>query len=91
MIISYDIIINYPFSNFTYTMSTLSVPLTPELENFINNLISENKADSKAEIVRRALFHYQQELLLQEILQAENDIKNGDVYTGDLRSLMSKM
>lgn len=76
---------------FTYTMSTLSVPLTPELENFINNLITENKADSKAEIVRRALFHYQQELLLQEILQAENDIKNGDIYTGDLKSLMSKM
>ena len=72
-------------------MSTLSVPLTPELENFINNLVIENKADSKAEIVRRALYLYQQELLLQEVLQAENDIKNGDVYSGDLKSFISKM
>ena len=71
-------------------MSTLSVPLTPELEQFIEELISENKADSKAEVVRRALHHYRQELLLQEILQAENDIRNGDIYTGDLKSLIQK-
>ena len=69
-------------------MSTLSVPLTPELEQFIEELISENKADSKAEVVRRALYHYRQELLIQEVLQAENDVRNGDVYSGDLRSLM---
>ncbi len=69
-------------------MSTLSVPLTPELEQFIEELISENKADSKAEVVRRALHHYRQELLIQEVLQAENDIHNGDVYSGDLKSFM---
>ena len=69
-------------------MSTLSVPLTPELENFINEMVSENKSDSKAELVRRALHLYQENIVLGEVLQAKNDIGNGDVYEGDLKSLM---
>jgi len=69
-------------------MSTLSVPLTPELENFINEMVSENKSDSKAELVRRALYLYQENIVLGEVLQAKNDIGNGDVYEGDLKSLM---
>jgi Arc/MetJ-type ribon-helix-helix transcriptional regulator len=72
-------------------MSTLSVPLTPELEDFINTMITEKKADSKAEIVRRALYQYQEELLLQEILQGENEIKNNEIFSGDLQSLVEKI
>ena len=69
-------------------MSTLSVPLTTELESFINELIESNQADSKAEVVRRALYKYLESMLLAEILQAKNDIKNGDVIEGDLRQFM---
>jgi Arc/MetJ-type ribon-helix-helix transcriptional regulator len=72
-------------------MSTLSVPLTPELEDFINTMITEKKADSKAEIVRRALYQYQEELLLQEILQGEHEIKNNEIFSGDLQSLVEKI
>ncbi|HEY4498430.1 MAG TPA: hypothetical protein VJH94_00020 [Candidatus Paceibacterota bacterium] len=71
-------------------MSTLSVPLTPKLEEFIDSLVKSGKAANKAHAVRQALEWYQEEELIKEILESERDIKADRVFRGDLRKLMKK-
>lgn len=68
-------------------MSTLSIPINQELEDFIDGMIKENRAENKAELVRRALYKFKEDQLLSEILEAEQNIKDGQVYTGDLDKL----
>ena len=72
-------------------MVTLSVPLDADLVNFIDFVISENKAETKAGVVRMALKQFQEHLILQEILQAEQDLKEGNVLRGDLADLADKL
>jgi len=72
-------------------MATLSVPLTPELEDFIEKMIMENKADNKAQVVRRALHEFRENELFREVLEAQSDISRGRVYSGNLRDLINKL
>lgn len=67
-------------------MSTLSVPLAPEQEQFIKLMIKSGVAANKADVVRKALRLFQEEELLQRILRAEQE----PTLKGDLRQLMKK-
>jgi Arc/MetJ-type ribon-helix-helix transcriptional regulator len=70
-------------------MSTITIPLTPELELFIEEQLRGNFR-SKAELVRQALTLYREEVELQEIMLARQEIKDGKTLTGDLRELVKK-
>lgn len=81
MILSYFIIV-------LIYMSTLSVPLTPKLETFINDQVKSGRAANKADVVRRALTAMSEEEALQEILLAQKEIREGKGLKGDLRELI---
>jgi putative addiction module CopG family antidote len=67
-------------------MSTLSVPLTPELEEFINQQVKSGKAANKAHVVRYALQRLSEEEAIAEVLLAQKE----PTIRGDLRDLVKK-
>ena len=69
-------------------MSTLSVPLTPKLEEFINQQVKSGRAANKADVVRRALIAMTEEEAVQEVLLAQQEIREGKGLRGDLRELI---
>lgn len=71
-------------------MSTLSVPLTPRLEEFINSQIKSGRAANKADLVRRALTAFSEEEAVQEVLEAHREVMDGKILRGDIRQLMKK-
>ena len=71
-------------------MSTLSVPLTPKLENLVNRLVKEGYATNKASVVRKALDRLAEEEAIATIREAEEDIKKGRVFYGDLEVIAKK-
>jgi putative addiction module CopG family antidote len=70
-------------------MSTLSVPLTPLLEEFINAQVKSGRAANKADVVRRALIAMTEEEAVQEVLLAQKEIREGKGLRGDLRELIN--
>lgn len=72
-------------------MSTLSVPLSPELEKFINNQVESGRASNKADVVRRALKSFSEDEAVRVVLEASQEVKDGKVLRGDLRELLKKI
>ncbi len=72
-------------------MSTLSVPLTPELEKFINNQVRSGRASNKADVVRRALTRFSEDEAVRIVLEASQEAKDGKVLRGNLRKLLKKI
>ena len=72
-------------------MSTLSVPLTPELEKFINNQVKSGRASNKADVVRRALTRLSEDEAVEMILRAQKEIADGKGLRGDLRKLAAQI
>lgn len=73
------------------TMSTLSVPLTPALEEKINQLVSDGHAANKAEAARKAIEFYSEKMAIQDILDAEQELKEGKILRGDLDDLLKQV
>lgn len=71
-------------------MTTITVPITKELQSFIESEISAGTSESKAHLVRYALGRLQEERALTRLREAEVDIKEGRVYKGDLKKLLKK-
>jgi len=67
-------------------MSTLSVPLTPKLEKFINEQVKSGRAANKADVVRRALTSFSEEEAIAAVLKAQRE----PLIRGDLRELAKK-
>lgn len=70
-------------------MSTISVPLTPELEKHLNELAEETGA-SRAAVVRNALKWYHEEQAIQKVFLAEREYFNGKGVRGDFKTLIAK-
>lgn len=71
-------------------MSTITIPITKELESFIESELAEGTSESKAHLVRYALTRLQEERALARLHEAELDIKSGRVYSGDLKQIIKK-
>ncbi|MEK7652475.1 MAG: hypothetical protein AAB334_00805 [Patescibacteria group bacterium] len=67
-------------------MTTLSVPISGDLEKFIERMVQDGKGANKADVVRRALREYQENEVIEAILQAQRE----PTLRGDLRELMKK-
>jgi putative addiction module CopG family antidote len=76
--------------NYSTYMSTLSVPLTPKLEEFINDQVKSGRAANKADVVRRALSAFSEEEATAEVLEAHREVMEGKILRGDIRQLMKK-
>jgi len=82
MIISYyNIILNQKF------MATLSVPLTKDLEEFIESQVRLGKLENKAAVVRRALRLLAEQEAIATVLKADQEPS----VRGDLDKLAKKL
>ncbi|MBI5405445.1 hypothetical protein HY972_00185 [Candidatus Kaiserbacteria bacterium] len=71
-------------------MATITIPLSKELESFIEGELRAGTSDSKAHLVRYALSRLQEERALSRLQEAELDIREGRVYQGDLKKLLKQ-
>mgnify|MGYP001617647463 CR=1 FL=1 len=71
-------------------MSTITIPITKELEAFIEGELRAGTSDSKAHLVRYALGRLQEERALARLQEAEIDIKENRVYQGDLKKILKQ-
>lgn len=71
-------------------MTTITVPITKELQSFIEAELQAGNSESKAHLVRYALGRLQEERALSRLQEAEIDIKENRVYQGDLKKLLKK-
>jgi Arc/MetJ-type ribon-helix-helix transcriptional regulator len=67
-------------------MTTLSVPISGDLEKFIERMIQDGKGANKADVVRRAIKQMSEDEAVRTILQAQSE----PTLRGDLRELMKK-
>lgn len=67
-------------------MSTLSVPLTPELEKFVDEA-TKSSGLTKADIMRQALTLYAEEQAVRKVLLAASE----PTLKGDLEELMDQI
>ncbi len=69
-------------------MATISVPLSAELENRLDALVSEGVGSNRADVMRRALEHFAEEEAVNAVLKAEREVGEGKILRGDLRTLL---
>jgi len=67
-------------------MSTISVPLPANLEEFVNRMVKSGNAANKADVVRKALRRMSDEEAVEAILRAERE----PTLKGDLVELAKK-
>jgi Arc/MetJ-type ribon-helix-helix transcriptional regulator len=71
-------------------MTTLSIPVPPKLEELIKSLIKKGYAPTKAEVVRKALDLLAEEEAVTSVLKAEQEVKDGKLFTGNLKVVAKK-
>ena len=54
-------------------MSTISVPLPANLEEFVNRMVKSGNAANKADVVRKALRRMSDEEAVESILRAQKE------------------
>ena len=67
-------------------MTTLSIPLSPELAQFVEKTIKETGL-TRADVVRQALILYAEEQAVRKVLLAKAE----PTLTGDLDELLAKI
>ncbi len=72
-------------------MITITVPITQDLEDFIKEEVAQGVSESKAHLVRYALARLREERTLARLHEAEDDIKHGRIYKGNLRTILKKV
>lgn len=72
-------------------MVTITTPIGKELEEFIGREVREGHAATKTQVVRQALEFLREERAFERIREAEEDIKVGRIYKGNLRKLIKKL
>jgi Arc/MetJ-type ribon-helix-helix transcriptional regulator len=68
-------------------MANISIPIPNELNEFIDEQVRTGKASSKADLVRRAIKLFKEEEFIKDVLEAEEDVKRGRVFKGDLDTI----
>lgn len=68
-------------------MTTISIPLTPEHEKMMENLLEKGYGSNKSDLMRKALQFLADEEAVQEVLRAEQE----PILKGDIRELMKKL
>lgn len=71
-------------------MTTISVPITPKQEKFINDFVRSGKAANKAHAVRYALDLLAEDAAVAAVLEAEQEIATGKGMRGDLNAIAKK-
>ncbi len=72
-------------------MSNLSISLTPELEAFIDAEIASGEFESKGQLVKKALRTFEDDLVMERLMKASREAKEGKVVRGNIRELVKKI
>jgi len=72
-------------------MTTLSIPLPSNLEEFVERSVKNGYAPTKAEVVRKALRRLEEEQAINDVLEAQREARKGKILKGDLRDLLKKV
>ena len=72
-------------------MTTISVPLSPDLEKFIQSMVKSGRATNKADAVRKAIIQMSENEAVEAVLRAEREHAQGLGMRGDLRELAKKI
>ena len=72
-------------------MSTISVPLDSKLELSLDYLVSSGVAENRAAVMRKALARLSEEEAVFSLLKAQQEVKEGKVFKGDLRKLLKQV
>lgn len=68
-------------------MTTISIPITTELNQFIDEQVALGNASSKADLIRRVLLKFKEEEFINSVRNAKQEIKDGKALRGDLDTL----
>lgn len=68
-------------------MTTISVPIPANMEEFVNKKIKDGFATNKADLFRKAIIRLSEEEAVNEVLRAEREPD----LRGDLRDLAKKL
>jgi Arc/MetJ-type ribon-helix-helix transcriptional regulator len=68
-------------------MATISIPISGELNEYIDEQVRLGNAASKAELIRRAIQKYKEDEFVHTILRAKQEIKDGKALFDDIDSL----
>ena len=69
-------------------MATISVPLSPELQERLDSLVTEGAGSNRADVMRRALEYFSEEEAVNAVLKAEREVVNGKIMRGSARSVL---
>jgi putative addiction module CopG family antidote len=69
-------------------MTTISVPIPENLVAFIDQMVKSGEAETKAEVVRKALRRYAEDEAFASVLKSRQEIKEGKILSGDLVNLV---
>lgn len=69
-------------------MSTISVPLSPELQQQLDSLVKGGSGANRADVMRRALEWFAEEEAMNAIRKSEREIAEGKVLRGDARTIL---
>ncbi|OGI94528.1 hypothetical protein A3A03_02415 [Candidatus Nomurabacteria bacterium RIFCSPLOWO2_01_FULL_40_18] len=72
-------------------MSTISVPLNSKLELSLDYLVKSGVASNRAAVMRRALERLSEEEAVFALLKSQQEVKEGKIFRGDLRTLLKKV
>jgi Arc/MetJ-type ribon-helix-helix transcriptional regulator len=72
-------------------MSTLSVPLPANLEEAITRLVNAGFAETKAEVVRKAIARLAEEEAVNVVLLSQKEAREGKLLEGDLKKLVKAL
>ncbi len=69
-------------------MANVSVPLSSELQEKLDTLVSEGAGANRADVMRRALEWFAEEEAVNAVLKAEREVHEGRILRGDARSIL---
>lgn len=72
-------------------MITLSIPFSTEAVSFINEMVSRGDASTKAEVVRQAVARYEEDRAVEEVLRAEQEMREGKGVSGNLSDILAQI
>lgn len=70
-------------------MTHITIPLPEDLVSFLDTMVENNLADSRAGLVRRILANWRDDEILAAVQEAKDEYKRGEYYEGDLRTIVA--
>ncbi len=71
-------------------MTNISIPLSAKLLEAVEKRVNDGDEESKSSLVRKAIQKYLDDKVFEEILLAQQEIKDGNRIRGDIRNIAKK-